>query len=258
METDTGHEALSLRVLEGNLEEVRGRILASCERAGRPPGSVSLLPVVKSVGPEVVGLLHRLGIRDVAEGTVQGALEKAERLSGLEGLRWHLVGHLQRNKARKAVRLFASIHSLDSPRLARRLEEEIGGAGEGPPAGPPVPLLYIEVHNGVDATKAGVPSGEIEAFLAEVRDCPRVAARIAGLMILAPYSEDPEAARPHFRRLREMRDHLVSGGLLAAGAGLSMGMSGDFPVAVEEGATVVRVGTRLFEGLPAAGAAAGA
>jgi pyridoxal phosphate enzyme (YggS family) len=211
--------------------------------------------VVKSVGPEVVKLLHALGIRDVAEGTVQQARIKQAALAGLPGLRWHLVGHLQRNKARRVVESFASLHSLDSLRLAVAIEEEIvrlraGPAGAGDER--PLPVLYLEVNVSGESRKGGVAAAEARRFLAEIRRLPGVASRIAGLMTMAPEGPDPEDVRPVFRALRELRDGLIADGLLPPGAGLSMGMSGDYRVAVEEGATVVRVGTRLFAGLPSA------
>ncbi len=240
----------AFRRLSVNLSEVNAGIAAACARAGRPPGSAALLPVVKSVGPEVVKCLHDGGIRDVAEGTVQGALEKRESLAGLPDLRWHLVGHLQRNKARRAVGIFRSLHSLDSLRLALRLEEEIGRREDEGPGERPLAAIYLEVNVSGEAAKGGVAAAGARALLTEIRRAPRVASRIAGLMTMAPEAPDPEEARPTFRELRRLRDVLVEEGLLPPSAGLSMGMSGDYLVAVEEGATVVRVGTRLFAGVP--------
>src|SRR5262249_53160098 len=184
-------------------------------------------------------------------------VEKREALPDREDLRWHLVGHLQRNKARRGLESCRSIHSLDSERLARKLEEELMRVD--PSGAPPERLsLYVEVNISGEASKAGLRPEEAPAFLEMLRQFPGVSGRVIGLMTIAPESPDPEAARPPFRRLRERRDALVAQGLLPppegtrpGGAGLSMGMSGDFEVAVEEGATVVRVGTRLFQGLPA-------
>ena len=255
----------ALAALEKDLTEVRRLIAEACSRSGRPQGSVALLPVVKYMEPEAVRLLHALGVRDAAENTLQGYTAKAEALADLPGIRWHMIGHLQRNKARKAVESFETIHALDSDRLASRLDEEIARRDESAPGGArPGPSLYIEVNVAGESTKGGLPPGEAEPFLRRLQGLPRIASRVIGLMGMAP---DPacslkrappgarppgaEEARPHFRRLRELRDRLVSAGLLPAGAGLSMGMSGDFPIAVEEGATVVRVGSRLFQGLEA-------
>ncbi len=262
---DEKNPSETLDRLKENLDQVEAQIQASCNRSGRNRSSVSLLPVVKYVGAEMVRLLYEAGIRDVAEGTVQGAVQKSALLDGLKDLRWHLVGHLQRNKAKKAIRMFRSIHSLDSGRLARKLEEELFLLGAEPvervaenpqtaastPEDFPVafPVFYLEVNVSGESTKWGIPPEEAESFLEEMRECPRVACRIAGLMTMAPEDPDLQAARPHFQRLRELRDRLIRSGLLPPGAGLSMGMSGDFPVAVEEGATVVRVGTRIFQGL---------
>lgn len=234
--------------LEENLAGVQAEIRAACARAGRDPGTVELLAVVKSVDPPVVRLLARRGVLDVGESTVQGANRKSSRLADLPALRWHLVGHLQRNKARKAVQLFSAIHSLDSQRLARKLEEEIADL-EGGAAGEPRPRIYVEVNIAREPQKSGVEPEGVAELLAALRGLPRVARRVAGLMAIAPQCGDPQAARPHFRRLREVRDRLRGSGLLPPDAGLSMGMSADYTVAVEEGATLVRVGTRLFEGL---------
>ena len=245
----------TLRRLSENLSAVTAAISSACGRAGRPPGSAALLPVVKSVGPEVVKSLHALGIRDVAEGTVQGAHAKRAALSGVPGLRWHLIGHLQRNKVRRMVEGFASLHSLDSLRLAEAIEEHLGGrpargAAAGPGGESPLASIYLEVNVSGEASKGGVALAEARGLLDAIRRLPGVASRLAGLMTMAPESADPEGARPVFRALRELRDSLAADGLLPPGAGLSMGMSGDYQVAVEEGATVVRVGTRLFSGLP--------
>ena len=248
-------EEESLGILRKNLEHLEARITAACGRSSRPRDSVALLPVVKYVGPGTLRLLHRVGVRDAGEGTVQGALEKAGALTDLRDLRMHLVGHLQRNKTKKAMRLFTSIHSLDSLRLAGKMEEELRLL-EADEEGvrcvllPGLPRLYIEVNIAGEASKGGVPPTEAPAFLDALRALPRVTARIAGLMAMAPESDDPEGARAHFRALRELRDRLCDGGRLPPGAGLSMGMSSDFPVAVEEGATVVRVGSRIFQDLP--------
>jgi pyridoxal phosphate enzyme (YggS family) len=244
------------RRLEENLALVRSEIEAACARGGRPAGSVKLLGVVKYTGAAVSKLLAERGLLDLAEGTVQGAIEKERALRGLQGLRWHLVGHLQRNKVRKALQLFESIHSLDSLRLARKIELEIAEAeaASGPSpagdAGPALPRLYLEVNIADERAKGGIGPEEAIPFLEELRGLPRVGRRLEGLMTMAPHLDNPQSARPHFRNLRELRDRLAALGFLPAGAGLSMGMSGDFAVAVEEGATVVRVGTRLLEGLP--------
>lgn len=238
----------AFRQLRENLAVVESRIQESCDRAGRRRSTVSLIPIVKYVGPEIVRLLHEAGIRNVGESTVQGTLQKRCALEDLEDLRWHLVGHLQRNKARRAVQLYDSLHSLDSERLARKLDEELRSAENGEIPGS-LTAIYIEVNISGESTKWGLSRGDVEDYLGKLQQYPQVASRLAGLMTMAPYGSDPESARPHFQRLRELRDHLVREGLLPAESGLSMGMSGDYTVAVEEGASVVRVGSRIFEGL---------
>ena len=260
MTLDPAVAAGSRKALATNLAAVKAAMAAACGRSGRPPSAATLLPVVKYVGADMVRLLHGLGERDFAENTVQGWEAKREVLPDLDA-RWHMIGHLQRNKARKAVAAFESIHSLDSDRLAARIEEEIAARDAGtltcqaPGAlhSQENPRLYVEVNIAGEATKGGIAPEEAPAFLERLRAFPRVAARLAGLMGMAPEADDPEAARPHFRRLRELRDRLAGAGLLPPDAGLSMGMSADFIVAVEEGATVVRVGTRLFEGVETPG-----
>ncbi len=232
--------------LRRNVDAVRAEIAAACRRAGRSPEDVRLLAVVKSVGAETARLLGTLGIADVGEGTLQGASAKREAVGGSGGLRWHLIGHLQTNKVRRAVEMFDGLHSLDSLRLARKIDEELGRLEERPDA---LREVYLEVNIARQSTKGGVDPADAEALLSEIRGLPRLARRLAGLMAMAPDVEDPAETRPAFRALRELRDRLAAGGRLPAGAGLSMGMSGDFPVAIEEGATVVRIGTRLFEGL---------
>jgi len=232
--------------LRGNLDAVRAEIEAACRRAGRSPEDVRLLVVLKSVGAETARLLEPLGIADVGEGTVQGAAAKQEAFGGRGGYRWHLVGHLQSNKARRAVKLFDGLHSLDSLSLAQKIDGELERLKDPPEA---LREIYLEVNIARQATKAGVDPDEAERLLCEIRGLPRVARRLVGLMAMAPPVADPAQARPAFRALRALRDRLTAVGRLPEGAGLSMGMSSDFPVAIEEGATVIRVGTRLFEAL---------
>jgi pyridoxal phosphate enzyme (YggS family) len=236
--------------LRENLERCREAIAAAAARSGRNPDSVKLLPVTKYVEAPVVRLLHELGERDFAERTVQRGDALAKELADLEGVRWHLVGHLQRNKVARALEIFASIHSLDSLRLAQEIGARARSSGHG------LPDLYVEVNIGGEARKTGLPVEEVRNLLsALVRIFPSAGGvpPVAGLMTMAPLppagASAGEAARPFFRRLRELRDELVAEGLLASGAGLSMGMSGDFEAAVEEGATVVRVGSMLYEGI---------
>ncbi|MCE9582439.1 MAG: YggS family pyridoxal phosphate-dependent enzyme [Planctomycetes bacterium] len=230
--------------MAGNVETVRARIAAAARRAGRAPGDVSLVAITKSRGAEVFPALLAAGVADVGENRVIDAVEKA--LESPPGLRWHLVGHLQTNKVRKALGLFRTIHSVDSLRLARVINEESAPTGteRDRHAGDPV-AAFIEIHSG-ESQKSGLPANELPEFLKAARTLDRI--KWIGLMTMAPYAEDGEASRPHFRKLRELRE--FARGEISTIQGLSMGMTNDFEIAVEEGATHVRVGRALFAGLP--------
>jgi pyridoxal phosphate enzyme (YggS family) len=226
-------------ILHANLARLRAEIAGAAARAGRDPGEVAVLPVTKSVAGATVRLLHGMGLREFAESRVQRGAGLAAELRDLADVRWHLVGHLQRNKVRRALDTFAVIHSLDSLRLA----EEIAAQAHGRP-----PLeVYVEVNVAREGSKSGAPEDVLDDLLAYLQNAGCFT--VMGLMAMAPQSDDPEAARPHFRRLCALRDERRRRGLLPPGAGLSMGMSSDFQVAVEEGATIVRIGTLLFAGL---------
>lgn len=222
--------------LSANLGEVRARIERACARAGRSPSEVVLLPVTKTVGPEAICALHALGVRDVGENRVLDAVEKA--VSCPKGLSWHMIGHLQTNKARKAVGLFRTFHSVDSARLAELLEAEAARIDASLD-------IYLEVNVAGEASKQGLRPEEVLPLARQVASLPRLTLR--GLMTMAPITNDAQLARPVFRALREVRDRLAAEGIDARG--LSMGMSQDYPVAIEEGATVVRVGTAIFRGV---------
>jgi len=229
--------------LRENLEQVREAISRAAARVGRDPSAVALLAVTKYAPSGAVAALYDLGVRDFGESTLQGAERKRQELPGLEGACWHLIGHLQRNKAAKALHTFATIHSVDSTRLAVEL------ALQSQRRALPVPSFYIEVNVAGETQKTGAQPAEVRDLLETIAKEPPLAARLAGLMGMAPHGRAPEEARPSFRALRELRDALVREGKLAKESGLSMGMSGDFEVAIEEGATVVRVGTLIFEGV---------
>ncbi len=216
---------------------MRARITAACGRVGRDPGGVRLVAVTKGRSPDEVRALVAAGHRILAENRVQDWRAAADAVA-MPALEWHLIGHLQRNKVR-FCRPFALIHSLDSERLALALEAE--GAKHDH-----VFRTLLQVNVAGEDGKYGVAPAAAAALLARVRRLAHV--RVEGLMTMAPYDEDPERARPVFRGLRTLATEL---GL----AELSMGMSGDFEVAVEEGATMVRVGSALFAG--SAGAAEG-
>ena len=225
-------------LLQVHLAVVRARIVAAAGRAGRETSGVTLIAVTKSVGAQVFDHLVTLGVPDIGESRVQTAEGKAK--GAPPELRWHLLGHLQTNKVRKAVRLFSSIHSVDSLRLARALQAECERADTTTTA-------FVEINSG-EAQKSGMEPGELPGFLREVRALDRI--RWTGLMTMAPVSEEPEDSRPHFALLRELRERGRE--LVPTLAGLSMGMSQDFEVAVEEGATHVRLGRVLFDRLAAA------
>jgi PLP dependent protein len=218
------------------LAAVRERIAAAAARAGRPASAVHLLAVTKTVDARAVEALASLGIEDVGENRVLDALRKAGdvRAEVRARIRWHLIGHLQTNKVKKALELFASIHSIDSTRLARAVHEEAIARGRRLP-------VHFEVNVSGEASKGGFAPDELRAALPELLALSGLEVR--GLMTMAPISDDPESSRPVFRALRELRDSLGGASALPA---LSMGMSGDFEVAVEEGSTCVRVGTALF------------
>ena len=213
---------------------MRARIAAACRRVDRDPGGVRLVAVTKGRSPDEVRALVAAGQRILAENRVQDWRAAADRLAE-PSLEWHLIGHLQRNKVR-FCRPFALIHSLDSERLALALEAE--GAKHDH-----VFRTLVQVNVAGEAGKYGVTPAETAALLARVRRLEHV--RVEGLMTMAPYDEDPERSRPVFRGLRALATELGA-------TELSMGMSGDFEVAVEEGATMVRVGSALFADSPGA------
>lgn len=212
--------------LSERLAAVEERIHAACARSGRRREEITLLAVTKTFPAEVILEAHAAGLREFGENYVQEFEQKAPQARQLEGARFHLIGHLQSNKSRRAAELFDVVQTVDTGKLARRLDAA-GRALE----------VMIEVKLSPEEAKAGCAVEELPALVEAIRACPNL--RLAGLMTMPPWSEDPEESRPYFRRLRELAS---KHGL----AGLSMGMSHDLEVAVEEGATVVRVGTALF------------
>ena len=223
--------------IDSHLAAIRSRIAAAAAAAGRTPTDVSLLAVSKTFGPDHVRAAYAAGQRDFGENKVQEALQKREATADL-AIRWHLIGHLQSNKAKKAAPAFAAIHSVDSVELLRRIDAAAVEAGSAPD-------VYIQVDLAGEDTKFGAPEVEAGAIARAAASCR--AARLKGLMLLPPWFDDPELARPYFRRLRGLRDRLIEEGIDAALLHeLSMGMSHDFEVAIQEGATLVRVGTAIF------------
>jgi PLP dependent protein len=212
--------------IENRLSAVRNRISRAASRAGRDPASVTLIAVTKTLGPEAILEAHSLGVRDFGENYVQEFDGKFPAVSGLDDARFHCIGHLQSNKSRRAGEIFHAIQTVDSAKLARRLDE----------VGRPLEVM-LEVKLSEEGSKSGASPEELPGLMEAVRGCRHL--RLNGFMTMPPWSEDPEESRPYFRKLRELA---LQHGL----AGLSMGMSHDFEVAIEEGATCIRVGTALF------------
>ena len=223
-------------ILTERFAAVEARIAAACARAGRARGDVTLVAVTKSVSPRVAGVVAELGVPDLGESRPQELWKKA---AAVPGVRWHLIGHLQRNKLDRTVPLVSLVHSADSVRVLEALD------AFGRKRGSPVPVL-LEVNCSREEAKGGFAVGDVPAV--GDRAVSLAGVRVDGLMTMAAYSDDPEAARPAFAELRELRDTLRTATGLPL-PHLSMGMSHDFEVGVEEGATLVRVGTTLFENL---------
>ncbi len=224
--------------LRARLADVRARIARAAGRAGRDPSAVRLIAVSKTFPAEYIRAAADAGQIDFGENKVQEALLKMDQTSDL-ALRWHLIGHLQSNKAKKSGR-FDVVHSIDGATLLEKIDEA-GGAAQRRLEG------LVQVDLAGEATKHGAPEDELAAIFAAAQSARWC--RCVGLMILPPAGDDPETARPFFRALRDVRERLLARGVDAAMLReLSMGMSHDFEVAVEEGATLVRVGTAIFGG----------
>ena len=214
--------------IEQNLREVERRIAQAAERVGRSPGEITIVAVTKNIELEAVKAALKAGIRHIGENRVQEARKKIESLSTLVPRPvWHMVGHLQANKTKTAAEIFDIIHSIDSVRLAEAISHRASSDLS----------LLIQVNVSGEGAKGGFAVAELTKAVVEIARLPRL--EVKGLMTIAPLLEDPEEVRPIFRRLRELRDAL---GL----EHLSMGMSDDFEVAVEEGATMVRIGRAIF------------
>jgi pyridoxal phosphate enzyme (YggS family) len=218
--------------LAENLAGIKSRIASAAARAGRDAGEIKLVAVSKTHPTETIREAIAAGQTVFGENKVQEAEGKIEEI-GRDVAEWHLIGHLQSNKARRAVQLFDVIHSLDSLELARRLERICIEEERSE-----LPVL-VQVDLAREETKSGVKEEDLPELAEFLKTCERL--KFNGLMVLPPYFEDPEAARPYFKRLRELRDDLLDGK-----GELSMGMSHDFEAAIEPGATIVRVGTAIF------------
>lgn len=241
--------------LRDNLAAVRQKIADACRRAGRDPTEVHLVAVTKYVAPPILREVVAAGIVDVGESRAQQLVARARECGAARfdwpqksepdedrRPRWHMVGHLQRNKVKQLLPHARILHSLDSQRLAQTLEQQAAALDVLVDA-------FIEVNVSGEASKQGVSPEELLPLAELVTRCGHI--RLRGLMTMAPYDPDPEAARPHFARLRGLLEKLRRAGSIGPECvHLSMGMSQDYLVAVEEGATFLRVGAALFEGLP--------
>lgn len=227
--------------MKKQLTAINERIAAACQRAGRLPSEVTLVAVSKTFPSASVREAIDAGASVFGENRVQEAAAKIAELAGITAerqIQWHLIGHLQSNKARRAVELFDAIHSVDNLKLAERLNTVAEELGKRLP-------IFIEVNVGGEAAKSGVAPGEVMSLCE--RTYKLASLELKGLMCVPPFLDDPEAVRPYFRRLRELRETVQRQGIVGTGfTELSMGMSNDFEVAIEEGATFVRVGSALF------------
>lgn len=212
------------------LAAVRARIDQACRRVGREPGEVRLLPVSKTHGPELIREAYEAGVRLFGENKVQEAAEKAEIFADMPDLRWAIIGHLQRNKARSVAAFASEFHALDSLKIAEALDRRLHDAGRALD-------VFVQVNSSGEDSKFGLPPDAIEAFVAGLS--PYQTLRVRGLMTLAIFSDDPEAVRACFARMAELAQRVPY-------EELSMGMSGDFELAIEYGATTVRVGEAIF------------
>ncbi|QOJ14498.1 MAG: YggS family pyridoxal phosphate-dependent enzyme [Planctomycetia bacterium] len=253
--------------LRANVSEVRGRVSAAARRSGRDPSAVRLVAVAKGLHADLLPLLLADGVCNLGESRVQQLVRRAEQLArppcsatpaetpvapgrsaappAANRPIWHMIGHLQRNKVAALLPHCTFIHAVDSERLAREIDQRANATGID------AVNVLIEVNVSGEAAKHGIRPAELDGLLTTTAGLPRL--RLRGLMTMAPFSDDPESARPHFANLRRLRDDVVQRGVMPASfCELSMGMSGDYEVAVSEGATLVRVGSALGQGLPPA------
>jgi hypothetical protein len=224
-------------MISANIDSVRERIAAACSRAGRRPDDVTLIAVTKTFPPERIREAVRAGITDIGENYVQELLPKREALAG-EPIRWHFIGHLQSNKVRQVVEWVVMLHALDSRTLAGELDARAARTGR-------IIDTLVEVNTTGEQSKFGVTPDQVLPLVRSLEEFEHI--RISGLMTIGPFLPDPEGSRPMFRALRELRESLGRQHQLNLNpVHLSMGMTGDFEVAVEEGATLLRIGTAVF------------
>ena len=224
-------------MISENIARIRQRMVVACARAGRDPSEVALIAVSKTFPADMVRDAVRAGVADIGENYVQELVRKRAELDQ-EPVRWHFIGHLQSNKARHITPWVHMIHSVDSPGLAREIDRQ------GMRAGRVIDVL-VEVNTTGEDTKFGLPAVQVAGFVRQLRGLDAI--RVSGLMTIGPFLPDPEGSRPMFRRLRELARVLAEAEQPNVHMRhLSMGMTGDFEVAIEEGATMVRVGTAIF------------
>ncbi len=244
METPAPEQIITQEILESNLAVIKERIKAVCERVGRDPNSVRLLPVSKTKSEKVLRMAYAAGVREFGENKVQEAQQKAEEMADLTDARWCVIGHLQTNKAKYVARFAHEFQALDNLRVAEELDRRLQQEGRSLD-------VFVQVNSSNEPQKFGLPPADVAAFIQEL---PKYSAlNIKGLMTLAEFSSSEERVRACFVRMRELQTQLREN--LPAGINideLSMGMSGDFEIAIEEGSTVVRVGQAIFgeRGLP--------
>lgn len=238
METPAPEQIITQEVLENNLAAIKERIRVVCERVGRNPSSVRLLPVSKTKSEKVLRMAYAAGIREFGENRVQEAQQKSEEMADLTDVRWCVIGHLQTNKAKYVARFAHEFQALDNLRVAEELDRRLQQEGRSLD-------VFVQVNSSNEPQKFGLPPAEVAAFIQELPNYSTL--NVKGLMTLAEFSSSEERVRACFVRMRELqarlRDNLPAGISLDE---LSMGMSGDFEIAIEEGATVVRVGQAIF------------
>jgi hypothetical protein len=225
-----------LQILSANLTYIRTRIAEAAQRAGRSPDEITLVAVSKTKPLELVKMAYTLGVTDFGENRVQEAQTKIAAFQP-QGLRWHMIGHVQTNKANKVVSLFESVQSVDSIHLAQALSQQASQQGKRL-------TVLLEINVAGETSKTGIPLAEASTVAQQIVALPGL--DVEGLMTVAPLVENPEEVRPVFRTLRELRERLREEVPQSRWEQLSMGMTDDYPVAIEEGATIVRIGRAIF------------
>ncbi len=235
MNDQSGDQETYQRIAQ-NIAQVRANIAEAAQQAGRPVDEITLVAVSKTMPVELVKIAYNVGVTDVGENRVQEALPKIADFHPA-GLRWHMIGHLQSNKAGKVVEAFAMVQSIDSLHLAQVLNRHAGEAGKRLP-------VLLEINVAGEASKEGIALAEAPSIASQIAALP--ALDMQGLMTVAPFVDDPEEVRPVFRSLRLLRERLQQALPDCSWRHLSMGMTGDYRIAIEEGATIVRIGRAIF------------